>query len=356
MKLKVCNFQSIKSAEIDLEGFVVITGESNLGKSALLRAVRGLALGVSGDHFVRQGESHAEVTLVDSSSVRWQKVHKDRRSPQLQTQLEIDSVVHEKYGVDHEPMMGPLGYRKIETAAGHRTPQFAFQHDQPFLIAETPTVVAEVFKMLGRVDVISKAQSMSKRDLRETDQTRKTRQEDHEAALELFAEMAGLGKLKGSFDDLITECDKATVAFDNMTTLLSGAERALSLRTEILKDPPDLPPLEDQIAQLGKVDRCRDLGVTSPVFAPPDLPDLIFLNSRLAQVERARELASPVPGSSSVPPVLHIPDTTLLEKIDTLLRIKIPDTGEVESKIEACEKALTQFRVCPVCEAPLENH
>lgn len=354
MKLKVSNYQSIKSAEVELDGFVVVTGESNLGKSALLRALRGAVFGQQGDHFVHHGASHSVVTLIDSSTIEWQKVHKDRRATDLQTHLDVDGVVHERYGHDHEPILGKLGYKKIETAAGYRLPQFAFQHDPPFLISETPTVVAEVFKMLGRVDVITAAQTMSKKDLRETEQTRKLRTKDAEDAQLVFAAIQGLGELEGKFSDLTETCILAVQEWQRLNDVLSGAEQVHSLRTEILAEPPVLPRLGVQIAQLDGIKRGREIeDVLVPI--PPALPDLDSLTSTLSRVEEVARLSQD--GSPLLPPPATpvIPDTTSLDRIDALLGIKLPCLKDVRTKIKDAEEALAGYDVCPVCEGPLDE-
>ena len=69
MKVTVENFQSIKRAEIDVDGFTVITGPNNSGKTALMRAIRGAFQNAPGSAFIRHGEKECrvEVDLGDTS-------------------------------------------------------------------------------------------------------------------------------------------------------------------------------------------------------------------------------------------------------------------------------------------------
>ena len=63
--LKVKNLQSIGDTEVEVDGFTVITGPNNSGKSALVRAVIGLTSNYSGNKhsWVRKGQKNLEVTL-----------------------------------------------------------------------------------------------------------------------------------------------------------------------------------------------------------------------------------------------------------------------------------------------------
>ena len=63
MKIKVENFQSIKNSEVEIEGLTVITGQNNIGKSALARAVGGVFSNLRGNSFVRRGEKYCSVEI-----------------------------------------------------------------------------------------------------------------------------------------------------------------------------------------------------------------------------------------------------------------------------------------------------
>ena len=58
MKIKVENFQSIKNAEIEVEGLTVICGDNSIGKSALARAFNGVFTNLRGNAHVRKGEPY----------------------------------------------------------------------------------------------------------------------------------------------------------------------------------------------------------------------------------------------------------------------------------------------------------
>lgn len=72
----------------------------------------------------------------------------------------------------------------------------ARQHDPIFLVSEPDATVAEVFKLLGRTDVISRAQVEAKRDRLGLVQRQKVREEDEQEvkrAAEIMRSADGLG-------------------------------------------------------------------------------------------------------------------------------------------------------------------
>lgn len=355
MKVKIQNFQSIKSAELDFSGFVVVTGESNLGKSAAFRALKGAFFGYPGDHYVRHGESSCVVEVDDSFTVRWERVHKDRRQPGRQTQLSVNGTVHQKYGNDHEPMTKGLGFRTVETNAGDYLPQFAFQHDEPFLLMSSPGTVAEVFKMLGRVDVVTEAQRLARKDFRAVEARRKIRETDREAAWENLCIMGGLPLVEQAHEQTVKDYEGTRETTDRLAGLTQDLSRVQALVPVSLSSPPDLGPLGREIALHGQVERANELAPTQ-LPSLPDLPDLAAQAHLLAKVERASALQGA--GPPAPPPSLfdldHWQDP--LTKLERLIELSTPDPalGSLQKAIETNEKRLkereAELDACPTCE------
>jgi hypothetical protein len=139
-----------------------------------------------------------------------------------------------------------------------------------------------------------------------------------------------------------------------LNDVLSGAVRAHFLRTEILKEPPVLPRLGIQIAQLDEIKRGREIeDVLTPI--PPALPDLDSLTHSLEKVMEAHRVTGMLSTRSlASPPSPVIPDTTVLERIETVLGIKLPCLKQVKQRIRDAQEALEGYDVCPVCEGPLD--
>ena len=79
IELEVRDFQSIKQAKLTFEGFAVIVGPSNYGKTALFRALRTAIKGSSGNSFIRHGRPTAFMTFKhvprsgDPLAINWTK-------------------------------------------------------------------------------------------------------------------------------------------------------------------------------------------------------------------------------------------------------------------------------------------
>ena len=61
--IKIRNFQSIKEADIDVEGFTILVGESSQGKSACLRAVNAACNNKFKQNFLRYGADTIKVAI-----------------------------------------------------------------------------------------------------------------------------------------------------------------------------------------------------------------------------------------------------------------------------------------------------
>ena len=74
MKVQIKNFQSLRDVSLSIEGFTVIVGRNNLGKSAVFRAIKSALTNASGNFFVRTGESHTSIALeYPNLNLVWQK-------------------------------------------------------------------------------------------------------------------------------------------------------------------------------------------------------------------------------------------------------------------------------------------
>src|SRR5712691_5595710 len=151
MRIKVQNFQSIAKADLEISGLTVITGESDIGKTAVLRAVAAVVFGLPGDYYIRDGETACGVRLEDENlSVKWIKT--TRPTPKIQNGLEINGVVHSRAARDHADLLKVHGFRELKEIKDLKAnrPQFARQDDGVFLVSETEGTRAEVLRLLSR--------------------------------------------------------------------------------------------------------------------------------------------------------------------------------------------------------------
>ena len=121
--IKVRGYQSIRDeATIVIEGFTVLTGESNRGKSAFIRAVKSAFSNKLGNSFITIGEESCEVSVIKSDhSMSWEKSKKG-------AVYTIDGKRSDKVGRNLPDDLALLGIKEIVTQdKKHHWPQIQGQ-------------------------------------------------------------------------------------------------------------------------------------------------------------------------------------------------------------------------------------
>jgi len=139
IKVKIRGFQSIKNPiEIVVDGYCTIEGESNLGKSAVIRAIHAALSNRAGTEFITEDELACEVTIESlGHTIKW---HKDHKS----TLYEVDGVRINKPGRGTVPdEVRAAGLCAIKTLDKElHWPQIHFQWEQPFIIGSYTDILA----------------------------------------------------------------------------------------------------------------------------------------------------------------------------------------------------------------------
>jgi hypothetical protein len=183
-EVEVRNFQSIEHAHIVIEGYTALVGRSNIGKSALVRAIKAALTGATGTAFVRHGPNCAR-RLKDAkkcqckASVRikregfdllWEKGDNDNRYT-FNGQV-FDSVER------GTPSFLAEGYAPIKIGDDKEVLQVADQFDPIFLLNRTGGVIADVLSDVAHLDQINAAMRLVEKDRRDAVSTRKVREQD----------------------------------------------------------------------------------------------------------------------------------------------------------------------------------
>lgn len=233
MKVSVANFQALRKVSLEVTGFTVLTGPTDRGKSALVRAIRGAFFGFPGDFYVRRGESigGVNVTFADTA-IKWRKVPTGKKAPGRETSLEIGGNLFTKIGKDHAKLTEPIGLKELQLSDSRLCPQVALQFDMPFMLAGiSDTGVAEAFKLLGRGDVVTDARKMAKSDQRQVEVELELRKKD---LLDLEVDIAARLPVRA----LYTEVD----AFKNDFFTI---EKSMTTRKELVGLIQELDGLKD---------------------------------------------------------------------------------------------------------------
>lgn len=246
MKIRAINFQAIADAQIEAKGLTVITGPSNRGKSALLRAAASALFGSLGDHTIRHDADFSAVALVhDDLKVIVKKVPAAKRKPNLQPSLTINGVENTKIGRDHLTLTEPFGILDIKTTNGSLRPQYADQHHAIFLIGETPSTAAEVLKMVGRAEVIAKATDAARSDKQEYVRTHKQRTEDEGKAKAEVDLLAPILDIKAQWEATAPDREKVKQNLTRIERVRKMGAKLATLHERKIPSPLPIPAFKD---------------------------------------------------------------------------------------------------------------
>jgi hypothetical protein len=163
IRIEAKGFQSIKDpVTLLLEGLTVLEGESNRGKSALVRLIHAAFSNRPGTHYINVNTDTAALTWQDPSNyLVWEKEGSS-------TTYTVNGKTLHKPGRGVVPQeVRQIGLGEIRTSDKRRFwPQIQFQDDAPFIISEkSPDIIAELLGSSPELLKIARALKLVKGDL-----------------------------------------------------------------------------------------------------------------------------------------------------------------------------------------------
>lgn len=201
IKVRVRNFQSIKDSTIKVDGLTVVTGANNSGKTALMRAIRGVFENSPFGSLLRKGEDKitVDIEFEDGQSVTWEKGPKD--NSYIINGYKIAGVGR---GAPEE--LKDLGIFPIVAATNVVWPQIASQFDGTiFLLNRSGAVLAEALSDVEKVGKLTSALRLSEKDNRSVGSELKVRRKDLNSQEELVAKFKDFHKVEEQVDALLEE-------------------------------------------------------------------------------------------------------------------------------------------------------
>jgi hypothetical protein len=236
--VEIHNFQSIEHLKVQIEGFTAVIGRSNLGKSALVRALKAALTGAQEDNYVRHGVTCERIVKSTKSCKCSCSVHIKAEGFDLLWEKGGDL---NKYTFNGE----------VKTAVGKGTPEFLEERfglvkigdnkvllqvaDQfksegggpIFLLDESGSVVADVLSDVAQLDRINVAMRMAEKDRREATAQRKLREKD---VLELRIKLANYDNL----DDALARAKEVEQDERQVTNQRAKRDQLANFRTTFI--------------------------------------------------------------------------------------------------------------------------
>lgn len=297
--VEVTNFQSIERASIKIDGFTALVGRSNIGKSALVRALKAALTGASGTSFVRHSASCARRTkkaktcecyctvhlTTEGFDLKWEKG--DKRNRYMFNGQTYDRTATGTPEFLLRPALAQ-DFSSVSIARDSKLLQVADQFDNVFLLDQTGGTVADVLSDVARLDCINVAMRLVEKDRKEAASTRKVREKD---MLDLQAKVDG---------------------YQGLDVVTADAQRVGRKLVEISKTQEEVVRIGRYLDETGTLDtQIVDLTLASDT----PIPDLALVGSKQTFYERiyslwaqASEKAGVVKGLSGVD---HVADLDL---------------------------------------------
>jgi DNA repair ATPase RecN len=228
--VRVQNFQSIEDATVVIDGFTVVTGPNNSGKTALQRAIRGVFTNPPAGALVRHGTAFLSVTITfpDGQTVCWEKGDKVNRY------IVNGGKPLEGVGRGVPEVVSNMGVHFIKAGNEKLWPQIAQQFTgQIFLLDRPGSMVAEAVADVEKVGQLSAALKLSEKDRRSALGDLKVRRKDEVSLQKELDGFAGLNGAETEVSALETSISEASDAASSAVLLLNLQSQISSVESEI---------------------------------------------------------------------------------------------------------------------------
>jgi DNA repair ATPase RecN len=199
MKITIKNFQSIEDLTLNIvEGaFTCIVGQSNIGKSAIRRAIECVLYNNSDASYIRNGtkQCSVEITFDNGTNIKWMR---DEKS----ASYDINGERFSKLSKTIPQPIIDMGFKELEVNKEKLNVQVASQFDNIFLLNMTGSKVTDVFSNLGNLNKIINANKSCTSDLKNNKGRLSLRKEDLISIKSKIKKYSGLDEQRNSFDSV----------------------------------------------------------------------------------------------------------------------------------------------------------
>ena len=304
MKLKINNFQAIKDAELEFNGFSVIIGKSNTGKSTIRRAIETALFNSWNAHYLRHDTKEANIDL----SYNDLNIH--ARKSKTINEFQINGKSYLKMGKEKPDLPNFRQELNITT-----------QFEPLFMVAYSNTENTRIFNNIFGVSKLEEAQSMCANDLRAT----------KIEFNKLSSQLEPLKNEKRDIDAQIKQLQDAISRYDKLISQATLIENYLkidlrAIQATIKQLDDDLHSLDEKMAKIGLYE---------------------LLNGYLKVLSSIKTLSNKI---------IAIPDFTkfrgvfhLIDYLGILKQLRRIDLTTIDNKLAKVNKDLKSL-VCPTCK------
>jgi exonuclease SbcC len=369
VKVKIKNYQAIKDVDLSFEpGITAIVGNSNNGKSSIIRAIEAAINNKGGSGFINYDADQCEVTIEDNGSeITWVKSNKQGKSHYVINGKEVS-----KIGQKQIPEVGNLlNMNEIEVNAERFRLNFWKQMEYPFLVGKTPYQLFDFISKSDEQDIIKNLQDIKKEELKSLSTDIGTKLTQIEGLTDdITATETKIKDLEPftSYDiDLLESLNESVKSL----TRLIGSYEELSLDLEnsklILEEYDEkIVGVEDLVTKLGKgieihklISMALDeLDKSKEQIRNDKIDDSNYGLGIEVLEEKLKKLKPLVDKVSEISKEVSQLAVLIDEVEDTSMAIELhkDDLKIHNEEIKKTEVDLGSFDMCPLCGTSIKNH
>lgn len=298
------NFQSLSDVTVKVDGFTVVSGQNNTGKSALMRAIRGAFQNARGTSYIRHGQTKSvvEITFDDGRKLRWEKGKGAGDKPAYV--IDGGNPIHPGQSVPDE--VRALGVKPLMIGGREVWPQFASQFTgQIFLLDQPGSVMADAVSDVNHVAQLNDALRFAESDKRSATAELKIRLTDQVTLKTVAKKYDGL-------DDLDAEIVTLEAAQVKTAKISNVIQAATTLKAH-------LEAAQAAVDKLAGVEEIEIPDVKATTDALGDLESLAVIQDRMTVT---RDAVDKLAGVEEI----EIPDVKVtaddLDDLEALARLQ----------------------------------
>ncbi len=402
MDIEVCNFQSIENVKLKVEGFTALVGRSNIGKSALVRAVKTALTNEAGTAFIRHERSTCARMQKGAKTCKCQSsVHVRTEGFDLLWEKSdtvnryiFNGTTYDKPGHGLPDFLADAGLAPVKIGDDLKSIQFADQFYPIFLLNESGPSVAEALTDVARLDKISLAMKSADKVKRDAVATKKVREKDVLSLDEKLSQYVGLDLACARVDATersLATLDAKTKSLETLESYL-GRSKVLSAGIMALLgiSKVKVPSLDEVQAAWEDLSEClrfereltRRATAYKALLGADKLPTPISIDPLGESLARLKQLNAWEGKLRSLHAVFErlspVAETSLPQAVDTSkAQAKLTKVIAFQARLKACETSIATLEadlvkvtaeeaaveaerqaigICPTCSQPVGSH
>lgn len=284
VQVHIRNFQSIDDLSFEVKGFSTLVGKTNIGKSAIMRAISGALLNKPVTNLIRVGAKSCSVQLSsDGWGFLWEKAERGLNRYTIDGKAERLENVGQK---QPEPI-ADMGFSSIRIGDRDLYPWYASQWTPVFLLDEGGPTITQFISEISGLNVLQDAIIISLREKKKVLEELKTTSSEVDRLKEKLKKVDGLDGFIDMTDELDSQAESIT---EYRKRIKRGEEFYSAITTTTAKI--------DRLSQIVGVvvpDRCMS----------DDIKLLLHMYDIWIKLEKAVKLIIPLRNKINLPEAPH---------------------------------------------------